>query len=90
MHKEYGCGEAGKLYTGYNGTKILHERGLKTPKMMKDQFDDLCTYMGSKEKKMRKLETIGFIHAGMIHTYFLFTRFSTNFSEFPRTFRTIT
>ncbi|RIA90813.1 hypothetical protein C1645_693238, partial [Glomus cerebriforme] len=36
MYKEYGCGEVGNLYTGYNGTKILRERGLKTPKMMKD------------------------------------------------------
>ncbi|RGB28441.1 hypothetical protein C1646_819106 [Rhizophagus diaphanus] len=63
--REYGCGEAGNLYTGYNGTKILRERGLKTPKMMKDQFDDLCIHMGSKEKKVRKLETIGFIHAGL-------------------------
>ncbi|CAI2193859.1 18317_t:CDS:2, partial [Funneliformis geosporum] len=65
MYREYGCGEAGKLHTGYNGTKILRERGLKTPKMMKDQFDDLCIHMGSKEKKVRKLETIGFIHAGL-------------------------
>ncbi|CAG8476978.1 14049_t:CDS:10 [Ambispora leptoticha] len=29
------------------------------------QFDDLCIHMGSKEKKVRKLETIGFIHAGL-------------------------
>ena len=86
MYKEYGCGEAGNLYTRYNGTKILRERGLKTPKMMKDQFDDLCIHVGLKEKKVQKLETIGFIHAGMIHTYFLFARFSTNFFEFPRTF----
>ncbi|CAG8683274.1 1470_t:CDS:2, partial [Scutellospora calospora] len=55
MYKEYGCGEAGKLYTGYNGTKVLRERGLKTPKMMKDQFDDLCKYIGSKEKKSEGL-----------------------------------
>jgi len=65
MSREYGCGEAGNLYAGYNGTKILRERGLKTPKMMKDQFDDLCIHMGSKEKEVRKLETIGFIHAGL-------------------------
>ncbi|PKK58077.1 hypothetical protein RhiirC2_347831 [Rhizophagus irregularis] len=65
MSREYGCGEAGNLYSGNNGTKILCERGLKTPKMMKDQFDDLCIHMGSKEKEVRKLETIGFIHAGL-------------------------
>ncbi len=23
MYREYECGEVGKLYTGYNGTKIL-------------------------------------------------------------------
>ncbi|KAF0517978.1 hypothetical protein F8M41_016822 [Gigaspora margarita] len=60
--REYGCEEVGKLYTGYNGTKILQDRRLKTPKMMMDQFDDLCIHMGSKEKKVRKLETIRFIH----------------------------
>ncbi|CAG8736669.1 6041_t:CDS:2, partial [Cetraspora pellucida] len=64
MSMEYGCGEIGNLYVGYNGTKILQERGLKTPKMMKDQFDDLCIYTKWNEKKIRKLETIGFIHAG--------------------------
>ncbi|CAI2184545.1 6409_t:CDS:2 [Funneliformis geosporum] len=65
MYREYGCGEASKLYTGYNSTKILRERELKMPKMMKDQFDNLCIHMGSKEKKVRKLETIRFIHAGL-------------------------
>jgi len=58
-------------------------------KMMKNQFNDLCIYMRSKEKKVRKLKTIRFIHTDMIHTYFLFVRFSTNFSEFSRTFCTI-
>ncbi|PKY31958.1 hypothetical protein RhiirB3_343240, partial [Rhizophagus irregularis] len=52
-----------KLYTGYNGTKILRERELKTPKMMKDQY--IYIHIGSKEKKVRKLETIRFIHAGL-------------------------
>ncbi|CAG8585583.1 12542_t:CDS:10, partial [Cetraspora pellucida] len=66
MSMEYGCGEIGNLYVGYNGTKILRERGLKTPKMMKDQFDDLCVYTKWNEKKIRKLETIGFIHAGIL------------------------
>lgn len=66
MSRKYGCGEAGNLYTGYNGTKVLHERGLKTPKMMKDQFNDLCSLVGSREEKVRKIQTIGFIQAGML------------------------
>jgi len=62
---EFGCGEAGNLFKGNNGTKILRERGLKAPKMMKDQFDDLCTRVKLREKIVRNLMTIGFIHAGL-------------------------
>src|SRR5579862_3670076 len=39
---EYGCGEAGRLYERENGTRLLKERGLKTPKIMKDIFHNLC------------------------------------------------
>jgi len=65
MSTEYGCGEAGRVFEGENGTKILREGGLKTPKMLKDQFDNLCTCVESSEEKVRSLETIGFIHAGL-------------------------
>ncbi|CAG8618502.1 728_t:CDS:10 [Paraglomus brasilianum] len=64
MSKEFGCGEAGRLFSGNNGTKILRERGLKTPKVMKDQFDDLCAGQ-TNENTVRKLRTVGFIHAGL-------------------------
>lgn len=66
---EYGCAEAGKSFEGENGTKLLRERGLKTPKMMKDMIDDLCNTVGRDEKKVRKLEIIGFLHAGMLYLY---------------------
>src|SRR6185312_6287630 len=62
MSKEFGCGEAGRLFSGNNGTKILRERGLKTPKVMKDQFDDLCAGQ-TNENSVRKIRTVGFIHA---------------------------
>jgi hypothetical protein len=61
---EYECAEAGKSFDGNNGTKLLRERGIKTPKMMKDMFQSLCLAVGMGEKKMRKLQSIGFIHAG--------------------------
>ncbi|GET57837.1 hypothetical protein GLOIN_2v1501336 [Rhizophagus irregularis DAOM 181602=DAOM 197198] len=35
------------------------------PKMMKDMFDQLCKTFDQDEKKTRKLETIGFLYAGM-------------------------
>ncbi|KAG9299946.1 hypothetical protein G9A89_009674 [Geosiphon pyriformis] len=41
------------------------ERGKKTPKMMKDIFSHLCALVKMKEEKIRKLETIGFIHSGL-------------------------
>ncbi|CAG8736377.1 10127_t:CDS:10, partial [Cetraspora pellucida] len=39
---EFGCAEAGRQFEGENGTKLLHERGLKMPKMLKDMFKHLC------------------------------------------------
>ncbi|CAG8627245.1 12683_t:CDS:10 [Rhizophagus irregularis] len=49
-----------------NGTKLLHERGIKAPKMMKDMFYSLCEAVGMEEKKIRKLQSIGFIHSGLM------------------------
>lgn len=63
---EYGCAEAGRLFDGQNGTKLLQERGLKMPKMLKDIFDQLCVLVDEDEQKIRKLETIGFLHAGLM------------------------
>ncbi|CAG8713454.1 11809_t:CDS:10 [Funneliformis mosseae] len=63
---EYGCSEAGKSFEGNNGTKLLHERGIKAPKMMKDMFYSLCEAVGNEEKKIRKLQSIGFIHSGLM------------------------
>ncbi|CAG8765385.1 8_t:CDS:10, partial [Dentiscutata erythropus] len=62
---EYGCSEAGKSFNGDNGTKLLYERGIKTPKM-KDMFYSLCVAVGMEENKIRKLQSIGFIHAGLM------------------------
>ncbi|CAI2193364.1 12094_t:CDS:10 [Funneliformis geosporum] len=56
---EYGCSEAGKSFEGNNGTKLLHERGIKAPKMMKDMLYSLCEAVGNEEKKIRKLQSIG-------------------------------
>ncbi|CAG8736782.1 9168_t:CDS:2, partial [Funneliformis caledonium] len=61
---EYGCSEAGKSFEGNNETKLLHERGIKALKMMKDMFYSLCEAIGNEEKKIRKLQSIGFIHSG--------------------------
>ncbi|RIB09127.1 hypothetical protein C2G38_1981756, partial [Gigaspora rosea] len=35
-HTEYVCSEAGKIFEGINGTKIIKEGGLKMPKMLRD------------------------------------------------------
>ncbi|UZO18134.1 uncharacterized protein OCT59_009454 [Rhizophagus irregularis] len=41
-------------------------RGIKAPKMMKDMFYSLCEAVGMEEKKIRKLQSIGFIHSGLM------------------------
>ncbi|CAI2197564.1 17209_t:CDS:10, partial [Funneliformis geosporum] len=64
-HSEYGCSEAGKIFDGKNGTKIIKEGGLKMPKMLRDMFNDLCEATEMRECKIRKLETVGFIIAGL-------------------------
>ncbi|CAG8783932.1 18743_t:CDS:2, partial [Gigaspora margarita] len=64
-HTEYGCSEAGKIFEGINGTKIIKEGGLKMPKMLRDMFIDLCETMEMRKNKIRKLETVGFIISGL-------------------------
>nr|CAG8618853.1 6969_t:CDS:2 [Entrophospora candida] len=54
---------SGQQFEGQNGTKLLQERGLKMPKMLKDMFDQLCMIVEQDECKIRKLETIGFLHS---------------------------
>ncbi|CAG8828888.1 4250_t:CDS:10 [Gigaspora margarita] len=66
---EFGCAEAGQRFEGPNGTKLLQERGLKMPKMLKDMFNQLCLSFDQDECKTRKLETIGFLHAGLMATF---------------------
>ncbi|RHZ63148.1 hypothetical protein Glove_332g53 [Diversispora epigaea] len=56
--------EAGKIFEENNGTKII-KGGLKMPKMLRNMFNDLCEAMEIQESKIRKLETIGFIIAGL-------------------------
>ncbi|CAG8719013.1 17313_t:CDS:2 [Funneliformis caledonium] len=63
---EFGCAEAGRQFEGENGTKLLRERGLKMPKMMKDMFRHLCETFNQDDHKTRQLETIGFLHAGLM------------------------
>jgi hypothetical protein len=60
---EFGCGEAGRLFEGVNSTKTLVERGLKSPKMMKDMRDDLLSK--TPVSKHRQIKTIGYIHSGL-------------------------
>ncbi|RIB09056.1 hypothetical protein C2G38_1981881 [Gigaspora rosea] len=62
---EYGCAEVGRYYNGINDTKILKERGLKCPKLMKDMFVELGNVVKWDEMKVRQFEIIGWIHAGL-------------------------
>ncbi|RGB23968.1 hypothetical protein C1646_517372 [Rhizophagus diaphanus] len=61
---EYGASEVGKDYEGENGTKLLKERGLKSPKMLKDMLVDLGNFVKWEPNKLRQLELVSFIHAG--------------------------
>ncbi|CAI2191858.1 18201_t:CDS:2 [Funneliformis geosporum] len=64
IHK-YGASEVGKDYEGDNGTKLLKERGLKSPKMLKDMLVDLGNFIMWETNKLRQLELVSFIHAGL-------------------------
>ncbi|CAJ0900874.1 3584_t:CDS:2, partial [Entrophospora sp. SA101] len=62
---EYVASEVGKDYEGDNGTKLLKERGLKSPKMLKDMIVDLGNFVEWKTNTLRQFELISFIHAGL-------------------------
>ena len=56
---EYECSEAGRFYKRMNDMKILKERELKYPKIMKDIFVDLCSAVGWETERIRQIEVIG-------------------------------
>ncbi|CAG8502910.1 14391_t:CDS:2 [Cetraspora pellucida] len=62
---EYGASEVGKDYDGDNGSKLLKERGLKSPKMLKDMIVNLGNFVEWKAEKLRQFELVSFIHAGL-------------------------
>ncbi|CAG8576169.1 9070_t:CDS:1 [Paraglomus brasilianum] len=43
--RKYGASEVGKNYKGDNVSKSLKERGLKSPKMLKDMIVDLGNFV---------------------------------------------
>jgi len=63
---EFGGSEAGSYYKGQNATKWLNESGLKLPKMMRDMFISLCKSTNWDVEKINNIETIGYIHGGML------------------------
>ncbi|CAG8484948.1 10822_t:CDS:2 [Funneliformis caledonium] len=64
--REYGCSEAGRCFKGENDTKILKERGLKCPKVMKDMFVDLANTAEWNTEIVRQIEVVGWIHAELM------------------------
>ncbi|CAJ0876178.1 5051_t:CDS:2 [Entrophospora sp. SA101] len=63
---EFGGSEAGKHYEGQGATKWLYESRLKLPKMMRDMFISLCKNTDWNQEKMEKMETVGYIHGGLV------------------------
>ncbi|CAI2193323.1 9881_t:CDS:2, partial [Funneliformis geosporum] len=61
--REYRCSEAGRYFKGINDTKILKERGLKCPKILKDIFVDLGNAVRWEAETVRQMEVISWIHA---------------------------
>ncbi|CAG8681863.1 8217_t:CDS:10, partial [Racocetra persica] len=59
---EFGCAEAGRQFESENGTKLLHERGFKISKVMKDMFKYLYETFNQDDYKTCQLEMIGFLH----------------------------
>ncbi|CAJ0839585.1 7469_t:CDS:2, partial [Entrophospora sp. SA101] len=62
---EFVCSEVEKFYEGPKGTKLLKESSLKIPKVLKDMLYDLHQHVNFDEDSLRKMETIGFAHAGL-------------------------
>ncbi|CAI2190648.1 19235_t:CDS:10, partial [Funneliformis geosporum] len=58
--------EAGHKWDGPHGTKLMKESGLSLPRTLKDIFVHLAGKIDFEEQKMRKLNIIGFIHAGAV------------------------
>lgn len=50
---------------GWQRDEITKERGIKSPKMLKDMFVGLGNFIMWETNKLRQLELVSFIHAGL-------------------------
>ncbi|CAG8532643.1 3996_t:CDS:10 [Paraglomus occultum] len=63
---DWAVSEAGAKWEGVHGTKLMTECGLSLPRTLKDILVHLASKMGFAEQKLRKLNIVGFAHAGAI------------------------
>jgi len=61
---DWAASEAGPKWEGTHGTKLMKESGLSLPRTLKDIFMHLAGKVDFVEEKMRKLNVVGFVHAG--------------------------
>jgi hypothetical protein len=61
---DWAASEAGKKWEGVHGTKLMRECGLSLPRTLKDIFVHLASKVEFAEQKLRKLNVVGFAHAG--------------------------
>nr|CAG8515265.1 1893_t:CDS:2 [Entrophospora candida] len=63
---DWAASEAGCHWEGPNGTKLIKEGGFSLPRQLKDIFWNLADKVNFNEEKMKKIDVIGFIHAGAL------------------------
>jgi len=63
---DWGASEAGPKWQGRHGTKLMKECGLSLPRTLKDILVHLASKVQFAEQTLRKLNVIGFAHAGAV------------------------
>ncbi|CAG8684936.1 4798_t:CDS:2, partial [Acaulospora morrowiae] len=58
--------EAGPKWQGMHSIKLMKESGLSLPRTLEDGFIHLADKVKFAEEKLRKLNVIGFVHAGAV------------------------
>ncbi|RIB15284.1 hypothetical protein C2G38_1590933 [Gigaspora rosea] len=61
---DWAASEAGYKWEGTSGTKLIKELGLTLPRTLKDILIHLAGKIHFAEEKIRKLNVVGFAHAG--------------------------
>jgi hypothetical protein len=61
------CSEVGQRFDGgTSGAKVLHESGTKTPRLLKNIFNNMLVVTSNDKNMIRKIWAVGYYYYGKL------------------------